>query len=157
MSGIDAATTGRPIPFSVRPPRSPLRPYKRARGSPLLTTPIPSPISHSPSPSALCTGVPTAAALTTVARSPLYLPSFDEWTIGFPVFHSPSPAPWLASLHTGAARGQAPASSVPPVHRGPRSDLVHGSIDPVHDLFTTKVILLIQGNSSFAQNPLSLY
>jgi hypothetical protein len=33
--------------------------------------------------------------------------------------------------------------SVPTVHRGPRPDLVHGSIDPVHHLSSTKIIRLI--------------
>jgi hypothetical protein len=141
--------SGRPAP--------PYDPIKGRGAHPSSLHSSPPPISHSPSPSALYTGVPTAAALTTISRPPHCLPSSGEWTIGFPAFHSPSPAPWPTPLDTGAAGGQAPASSVPPVHRGPRPEMVHGSINPVHYLFNTKIIQLIQGNSSFAQNPLSLY
>jgi hypothetical protein len=88
---------------------------------------------------------------------PHCLPSSGEWTIGFPVFHSPSPAPWPAPLDTGVARGQALVSSVPPSMGSPRWTMAgHGpqAMDRVYRLFNTKIIWLIQGNSSFTNNPL---
>jgi hypothetical protein len=50
VKGINGALHRRPIPLPVRPPRSPLRPYKRVRSSPLLTALLLAPISHSPRP-----------------------------------------------------------------------------------------------------------
>jgi hypothetical protein len=114
------------------------------------------PIFHSLIQSMLRIGVPTAAALTTVARLLHYLPSSGEWIVGFPTFHYPSPAPWPAPLDTGAAGGQALVSSVPPSTTGPLWTMAeHGpqAMDRVHRLFNTKIIRLIQGNSSFTNNP----
>jgi hypothetical protein len=99
MAGIDAATTGRPIPFPVRPPRFPSDPIK-GRGV------RPSSPHSSPPPFPTLRALSTTAALTIVARPPHYLLSSGERTTGFPVFHSPSPTPW-------------------PVQHGPWLDMVH--------------------------------
>jgi hypothetical protein len=50
VKAINGALHRRSIPLPVRPPRSPLRPYKRVRSSPLLTALLLAPISHSPCP-----------------------------------------------------------------------------------------------------------
>jgi hypothetical protein len=91
LHSIMAHHRRRPFPSDARPPRSPFDPIKGRGACPSSRHSSPPPFPHSSSLSALCTGVLTATALTTVARPPHYFPSFGEQTTEFPASHSPSP------------------------------------------------------------------
>jgi hypothetical protein len=132
-----------------RPRPFPSDPIKGRGARPSSPHSSPPPFPCSPSPSVLHTGVPPAAAPTTVARPPHCLPSSGEWTTEFPASHSPSPAPSSAPLDTGATGGRAPASSVPPSMADPPwTEAGRGPwpVDRVHGFFLAK---LITGNSIF--------
>jgi hypothetical protein len=136
-------------PLATPPRRSP-DPYKRRAPPPEFTAPLPASLRFSPRSSLPLTKRRRLQFCTAVARPPCRCPSSGEALAELPVLSSLYCAPAGEIWCTGAAGGRTPVSLLPRSGtlclrcRGPRwtehARLVHGRVDPVHNLYRWKII-----------------